>query len=574
MIRPRLMGFATAAIALVLAPALAQVPAAMDRVPSDAGIVISVKNISKLKAGIDSLAKSLGVPAEQMQGLMKVGEVLNMQGADADGSAALGLIGGGEGDEPEGVAVVPVRDYAAFVKNFGATGAGVEEIKLDEKPMYVKNLEGGFAAVSSNKTLVEKFGGKPGNGKSHETLMGATGKAIAESSDIIIVANIGKMGDQIKGGVSDFKDQMQMGMAMMGNGANDLSGLDKFMEGFIRDASAGIIGFRINDSGVTLDAGAHFKEGSDYGKYFASKGNASQLIAKLPNQAFLFAMAMDTSSPSIRSMIKDIQAFAKSMQPAGQEGGAPNMLPADFSDKSDGLAFQLGNSPAPMGGLFLNTVAYLHTSKPAELAKSMKEQMTAQNGKTIAGTTFTTSYEEGVKAGSITADAWSLKMQGDPEDPQAQMVNQMNFMLFGPGGLNGYTAQTEGGLIMTYSKNSELLSQTLASSKGGENMTADAEVKKIAGALPSGRTFEAYIGVKSLLDTVFGLLAPMGVVPQVEIPDQVPPVGMGATTDSGGLRFTIVVPTGVITTVKSIAEAMDQGGGEGDKDKGAGQPKF
>lgn len=573
MIRPRILGFA-AAMSVFLAPALADVPPAMDRVPADAALVISVKNISKLKAGIDSLAKSLGVPAADMEGLMKVGEVLNMQGADANGSAAMGVMST-DGDQAEGVAIIPVRDYAAFVKNFGATGAGVEEIKLDEKPMFVKNVEGGFAAVSSNKTIVEKFGGKPGNGKSHEALMGATGKAIAESSDIFIVANIGKMGDQIKEGATAFKDQMAMGMAMMGNAAGgDLGGLDKFVDGFVRDASAGIIGFRISDAGVTLDAGAQFKEGSEFGSYFAAKGNASKLLAKLPNQPFLFAMAMDTSSPGIRKIIKDLQAFGKAMQPEGQDAGGPNMLPTDFLDKADGMAFQLGNSPAPMGGLFLNTVAFMQTTKPGELAKMMKDQMVAQNGKTISGTTFTTAYEQGVKAGELTADAWSLKMQGDPEDPQAQMLNQVNFMLFGPGGLNGYTVQTEGGLVMTYSKNSDLLGQAVASSKGGENMSADADVKKISDSLPAGRSFEGYIGVKSLLDTAFGLLAPMGVLPQVDIPEQVPPVGMGATTEASGFRFTLVVPTGVITAVKSIADAMDQGGGGDDMDKGAGQPKF
>ena len=570
MILPRLLGLA-AAVSFVLAPAVADVPPAMDRIPGDAAVVVSVKNVNKLKTGIDALAKAIGVPAEEMQGLMKIDQVLKMQGADGDGSAAIGVMNV-EGDEPEAVAVIPVKDYNAFVKNFGGTGNGVEELKLDENPVYAKNIEGGFAAVGPNKALVEKFAGKPGGGASHEALLGATGKAIAETSDIVLVANIAKLGDKIKEGTQGFKDQMGMAMAMAGGGG-DLTAIDKFTETFIKEAQSGVIGFRIGESGVTVDLGAQFKEGSEYAGYFTAPGKASELLARLPNQQFLFTMAMDTSSPGIRNLLKAVKDMASKMQ--GDDKGGPGMFPADFADKGEGIAFQLGNSPAPMGGLFLNTVAFIKSSKPDELAKALKDDLTAMNGKTVSGITYTTTYEAAEKGGEAPADSWSMKMQADPEDDNAQMVNQMNFMLFGPSGLTGYAAPTDQGLVLTYAKNADLLKQALASSKGGgANAGSDAEVKAIASNLPAGRSFEGYLGVKSILDTVLGILAPMGVAPNVQVPESIPPVGFGATTQNGGLRFTIVVPTKVITSVKSIAESIDQGGAD-DMDKpGAGQPKF
>lgn len=550
--------------------AAGQVTPAMDRIPSDAAVTIAIKDMGKLKSGIESIAKALGVPAEAMGGMLQVDAVFSMQGLDAAGSAAIGIMSV-DGDEPDAIAIVPVRDYAAFVKGLGGTGSGVEELKLEENPVFVKNIEGGFAAFSPKKELVEKFAGKPGNAKAHEAMMGAAGKSIAESRDVVIVANMSRMGDKVKEGLQGFKDGMGMAM-MMAGGGGDLGFLDTFVDTFVRDASAGIVGANIAEDGLTLDFAAQFKEGTEYAGYFNAKGKASQLLAALPNQQILFAMAMDTSGPGMKTLMKNMEKFGQIMQPQA-DGGGPGMFPADWAKNSDGMAFQIGNSPAPMGGLFLNTVAYIKSSNPEAFQKGMKDSLKAVSGKTIQGITYTTTYQENVKAGERTADAWSMKMAADPEDPEAQMLNQVNFMLFGPNGLNGYAMKADGGLIMTYAKNADLLGQAVTASKGGDNMTADADIKVIAAKLPPDRTMEGYIGVKSLMDTVLGALGAMGMAPNIEIPENIPPIGMGATTDGGGIRMTVVIPTKVMTSIKAMAEAMDMGGG-GDDEDNAGQLKF
>lgn len=564
---------AVAAVALVAGRAMAQVPAALDRIPSDVAVAISVKDIGKLKAGIESMAKALGVPAAQMEGMMKVDQVLGMQGADVNGSAAIGILSL-DGEEPEAIAVLPVRDYAAFMKNFGGSGAGIEEIKLDTKPVYVKNIEGGFAVAGPDKALVEKFGGKPGNGKAHEALMGAAGKAIASTRDVVIVANISKVGDHIKEALAGVKESVDMAMMMAGQNA-DTSIFEKFSETFVRDGAAGIIGVGLTDAGLTIDFAAQFKEGSESAGYFASKGSASKLIAALPNQQSLFAGAIDISSPSMRKILKDIQQAAAKMQEAAGEKDAPGFLPSGWADSADGIAFQMGNSPSPMGSLFVNTVAYIKTSDAAKMGSVMKDGMLAVNGKTVKGMTYETTYQEGVKAGELTVDAWTMKMTADPEDPEAVQMSQAMGMLFGPNGLSGYTAKTDGGLVMTYAKNTALVQRALAAAKGGENMNADPEVAKIAAELPADRSFEGYIGVQGLVDTALAFMGMMGMAPNIAPPENIPPVGMGAATHDGGIRMTVVIPTKVMTSVKSLMEAMDGGGGNGGDDKGdGGQMKF
>lgn len=569
--RPRVLTMAVAALTALAGSVFAQVPSALDRIPSDAAVAISIKDVGKLRAGIEGLAKALGVPAADMEGFMKIDQVLKMQGADANGSAAVGIMSL-DGDEPEAVAVIPVRDYAAFVKNFGGTGTGLEEIKLDNHPVFIKSLDGGFAAAGPDKGLVEKFGGKAGNGKAMEGMIGASGRAISSKSDIVIIANVSKLGDKIKESMQGFKDGLGMAM-MMAGGDVDLGFFDTFGETMARDASAGIVGANISEDGLTLDFATQFKEGTEYAGYFSSRGKASSLLAALPNQPMLFSMAIDVSSPGMRSMMKNLQSFAKKLQPGGGQGDNPGMFPADWSENAEGLAFQIGNSPSPLGSLLVNTVAFIKTSNPDKVSKAMKDGLTAMNGKTVQGLTYTTAYQENVKVGELTADGWSMKMSADPEDPVALQANQMNSMLFGPNGLSGYSYKTEGGVIMTYAKNQDLLNKTVASLKGGENLIADPEIKKIAAALPAERTFEGYLGVQSLMETIMGVVGMMGMAPNVNIPENIPPVGMGATTDGGALRFTVVIPTKVITSVKSVVEAMNPDGGKDEKPD-AGQLKF
>lgn len=566
------------AMSIAMAPlALADVPPALDRVPADAPVVVAMKNVKQFSGGVHKLADTLKVPAEAMAGMKHVTDMLETPGLNADGSAAVAVLALDKGDDDEKgpiVMVVPVNDYAAFVKALGGKGEGLEEVKVQDEPVYVKDLGGGFAAVGPVKDLVDKFAGKAGSGKSFETLMGATGNTIAEGSDAFVLANMEKVGPGMK---EKMDDGLDMASAMAAQNAAQVEMVKGLVDNFFRDAQSGIIGLKMTDGGSKLDFGAQFKEGSELAKNFAAKGNASKLVSSLPNIAdgFLFAVAVDTSSAGLKSFFKGMaEAAQKNPETAKVLSG---LNPLQQIEKIDGMGFIMGKSPALMGGVFLNTSAFVKTSDPAGYIKTAKDAMTTMNGKTIEGITYATAYESGGgKVGDKAVDSWSLKMQMDPNNPAAQQMAQMQMMMFGPNGLNGYIAQAEGGVVMTYSKNGDLMSQALQAAAGGDKgLGGDAGVKAVQANLPAGRTAEAYIGIKSILETAQGFMGMMGggggnfVVPQ-----DLPPVGIGGTTDSGGVRASIYVPTQVMTTIKGFAESVKGGeGGEGGDDMDADKPK-
>jgi hypothetical protein len=61
----------------------------------------------------------------------------------------------------------------------------------------------------------------------------------------------------------ELKEQMEQMAQMGGAGANPagFAMMSGMMDGFVRDASSGVVGFKATDAGVSVDLGAQFKEG-------------------------------------------------------------------------------------------------------------------------------------------------------------------------------------------------------------------------------------------------------------------------------------------------------------------------
>jgi len=569
--------------ASVLMPwaALADVPAALDRAPADAPVLVSMRSVNGFVTNLEAFSKNL--PPNAMQGLTHVKDMLKTPGVNPDGSAAVALLSVDDnaGGKAPAVAIIPVKDYAAFAKGFGGSGSGTEEIKIEGKTNYIKSLDGGFAALGENKDLVEKFAGKPGNGAAIEKMIGANGKSAAEGKDAVVIANLQSLAPKLKEGFAKAKDQMKAMAAMTGNakGAEGQAAMIEWIEtGLTRDGQAGVLAFSLGESGVKLDMAGQFKEGSEWASFFTGKGKGGALTGSLPNDAFLFAMAVDTASPGLKKMFGQITDLQKKVGGADMFAG---LNPMAMIEKVDGFSFFFGESPAPIGGLFLNTTAFVRTSDPAGYAKTVKEVMTKLNGQKQNGISFTTSYTEGAeKIGDASADAWTMKMQGDPNNPASQMIGQMQQMLFGPAGMQGFIVPSGNGVALTYAKNKDLAAKAIAAAKAGNGLTSDAGVKSVGAQLPADRTMEGYIGVKSIMTTVLGFMSMMGGgAADLKVPQDLPPVGFGGTTDQGGVRVAVYVPAQVISAIRDMGQAMKGGGEEdemedGDKKEGAGQPKF
>jgi hypothetical protein len=547
---------------------LADVPPAMDRIPPDVYVVTTIRNLQQFQTSIEGLARQMGLPPDALNQLGSARQILQTPGLNAQGSASIALLDIEDSDQ-NFIAVIPVQDYRAFITGIGGQGEGIDEVEIEGETMFMKSLGDGFAAAGPTREIVEKFEGRAGHAKAHEEFLGATGRAIADDSGFFIVANMPRLAPRIREGMEAAMGQAQMMGAMMGGGMPNLARAQAASEAFLRDATAGVMGLRASERGARLDFGAQFREGSELAGFFNAPGQAGNLINSLPNQPFLFAMAMDASAPGLRKAMQELMPAAAAGEP---NTGALNPLRA--LEHADGIAVLWGTTPALMGGLFLNTVMYARTADPNAFVGWMSNSMKQLNGQQIEGMTYQTTMQEQQAAGR-QVQAWSVRMQPERNNPTAQQAAQMSMMVFGPTGMGGFVARAERGVITTFSRNSDLLEKSINAANTDTGLGQEEGIRAVSGNLPSGRTFEGYIGVRHILDTALGFMGMMGGGPvDFEVPENMPPVALGGTSSNGGLRMAIFVPTEVLSAISELQAAM---GGDDDweeDENDTGLPRF
>jgi len=575
------VSFGSAALSLALFAGIAQAkpPAVLDRLPSDAAVVVALRSVDSVHTQIMSLADTFGGgPLD----LGPIDDLITAGALDMSGSAGLAL-SFPEGEEAVGqpvpVALVPVGDYELFLETIeGETDGGIAHAMLEGEDAYFKQVEGGYVAVAQSPDVLAGFSGEGGNAAAHGKRLGSTGRRIADESDLLVVVNVEPLAPMIREGASQMSNQMAMAGAMMGQADQMTAQAAMFKslgEALADQGQAIVFGGTGGESGLQFDAGVQFKEGTTWAGYLDGGGRASSLLARVPDQPFLYAFAADFSTPGLKAMVREF---------VPEEGNPMGNLGAGFlsslMDKVDGEAMIVGSSPAGMmgGGLFLNAVTYYSGPDPEALAEQLGETIKGLDGEEFPGMKLTTSYtpESGQKIGETVLQEWSMASRMDPQ--VAGQMNTMMMMMFGPtGGPNGYMASSESGVVMTMSRNRDLAAKAIEAANSGDGFGSDAGVKGVARSLPGDRFVEGYLGMKEIGRMVTAFL-PMvtGQPVDVQVPEDLPPLGMGGVASEGGVRFTMFAPAQLVEFAAELAGALEGIGqlAPGPQDDAADRPRF
>lgn len=582
----RLRGLVAAtgvAIGLLAASAQA-LPPVLDRVPTNALVVITVPSLDQLEKTSTALTTSLNLPMPipRLQDMLAMGGF--GEGVDTTKSlAAVIMPGDMEAENPPMVILLPVSDYAGLLGNFGGNAtAGVDEVMIDGNPAFFKDIGGGYALMSPLKDLAQTFVAEAGNAKAHESALGKSNQAIADASDFIVIANIQGIRPLAEPHLGEMFEGMLAAtpMGMMGDGGPNLDNAEAMVTMFLEQGRTAVMGIKADGAGLSIELGAQFIDGSSMAETFAKGGNAGSLMRNLPKQPYYFAIAADLATPGMKRMAKHMmEASRQQAEEAAGDEAPPGMFMMQPED-IDGAAFVVGASPGAMmgAGVLINTVSYMKTSDPAAYIAKMRTAMGELDGAEFQGMTYAASYAEGATTVNGTAvDSWDVKIGGETDDP---MAGQAMAMIFGAaGGPNGYIAQANGGVVQTFSKNSVLMGEALKAAKDpAAGLASDTTLSQVAEHLPPNRLVEGYVGMKSILDMV-KMIGPMLGAPPMDVPAVLPPIGFAVTGGEGASRMTFFVPAPVLKTTSEIVQAFQQAGGPGEEDdaapkNGTGQPRF
>ncbi len=554
---------------LTASAASAALPAALDRVPTDALAVVVSPSVDRLDKNAAALLTAIEMPTvtSPAQLLSVVGL---SRGVDTAKPVALVLMAGNMGgDVPPALLLLPVSDYAAVASSLSAsdtTGALTGGTAAGEA-VFIKKLDGGYAAVSPMRSILEGYSGEGGMLAAHEKALGAMGVNVVENSDAALIANIPALAPMLEPGMEQLKGQlgaMTMMQGGMAQGLND-SPLDMAMQNFVRDGKVGVLGLKASGMGLTASLAATFKEGSELAKIFQGGGDSTPLLKKLPDVPFLFAYAVDLSSPTARTIIGNTNNIRET---TGQAMPAVTPGMAAFIDNLSGQSGMIMPNPAGlMGGLLARGVSYYASPTPDALVSQFNTIVTDLNGKTINGQSFSGVFNaDSTKIGSQTVSGYSLRMKAAPGSMAAGLEGAM----YGPtGGPSGFVAKTGSGVIVTTTPDQSVMSITLAAAEGKNALGGNRMLSQVQANLPSERIFEAYISPRPIIDQAAPFLAMMGQpLDQGAVPAEIPPVGLSVSVDEGAMRFDAFIPAPVIKTGISIAQSlqglMPQRGGQVD----------
>lgn len=548
-----------AVVAATCVVSLGKPPDALDRLPGNISAAVVVRDLAGINQKADSLLGALGPggPGEFFK------QALALPGLDADGSMAV-LTTGDIEDEDAWVVLLPVSDYKALARFGGATGSGEPEtVELIDMVGTLRNANG-YAAFASTPQGLAAIHEAP-DGAPIRDLIGPMGLDVADSADVLLIATPGGATPVIDEARQQFNDQFAMIAAMAGQGAlnADEGPLDGAVRAFEQDGRAAVVGLAITDGAVMLDLAVQFADGSQWATTFASGGDSSTLLSRLPTSDYLLALAVDTHSDVGRRMM------------AGKGGAVFSPLLASVQ----GVSVVMGPPPGMMGGMLVNTIAYLQTTQPDALLEQMHSTLTgldeAQPGENVPGVTFSGDFQAGATSlDEHSVDAWQVKVDVDPDDMAAQQATAPLGIMFGPaGGPGGYVTTAGNALLVTLGRNSRLMGSALKTAGAKAGPIQGEQMRTTAATLPPRRFFESYLNPNAVL----AILAPMAPMIGLDLgidPEQtpaMPPIALSVSSGGGGVRGRLSVPIGVVKIVQDLGGNQDK---PDNQKENSGQPRF
>jgi hypothetical protein len=568
-----------------LAPSRTQAADVMDQVPSDALAVLKVNHLQDTSTKVAALMQALGVtdfaPAmsDPLGSLLNQGGMVN--GIDKTGDAVMvvtnaawgGLTQQAPGEAPKQpplLVLIPVTDYKAFLGNTTvvSTDGDISTVHfknggVDEAQNSYVASWGSFAAVSPVKDTVSK---KPDGLK----IAGAAATEMTQK-DLCIYVNLPAVKTKLLPEMDKGRDALEAALqkSMAADATDNKTAIMKsvvnqlfvVLTQVITDAQAQTIGISIDKNGLTGTALTDFAPDSYWGKTMASVKLTDQpILAGLPAGKYLFFGGM-VADPQVGSKVFDdlVGPISKDMAGLGDQGKTVQQAIDGYKDMMGSMERQSMGMVAPsgqmgQGGLF-QMLAVTHGDAAKLKAGQLTQFTNQQEMMTSLGVPNSDMMKATVTPNAKTVDGISFDLlQLKPvqnNTPQAMQIAQMMNIMYGPGGLSMYTGVVDPKtLLMVMDGSDELLNNAITAAKADTDvLSATDPIKAVDAELPKARAAAFYIPLDVIISTAVSYARQFGFPVPVQIPPNLPPIGITLATQGSAFRADGHVPTPLVQSL-------------------------
>jgi hypothetical protein len=500
LLKRKIIASSLALMLISAAVASAAQPAVLQQVPDDAAVVVVVKNLKQLTTKLTNAGTRMKLPAIPEDLLATImGRFGISDGLDQNGSLAYALLDLGKGDQrgmPPFVIIVPTTDSKAMLKSLDSEApdaTGIMKVTLPNEP------DPGYAVVAGKYLVIAPESASLTRFLAHtgtlDKKISPESAAAFDANDIVLYANIPAFGPKTTDQIDSGRDLMSMQMAMNNTMDKTTSAiLDEVIGSMfdltkeaLKDSTAALVTFRLNDESATFGGSAQFKPDSPIGKFVAAqKAAPPATLTGLPDGKILVAAATNWDKNSIGPVFNKFvdQVLANpDIKENPQLADIKKMMEAEkgiFSGFSgEKIAFYAPTDPA---NGWINAVIIADLDDPQKSIDAAMLMTKLNLGTDAQGM----KVQQKVEPNAKTVNGVSLMKQTatyilkEDAPPQAAAGLEMLNKLYGPNGMVAYYGVVGKQLVAVMGSDDKLLESAITAAQAAD--TALAKNPEIAAA--------------------------------------------------------------------------------------------
>jgi hypothetical protein len=363
----------------------------------------------------------------------------------------------------------------------------------------------------------------------------------------------------------------QLGHAAIDQGFN-------VVDRFLQDAQATTLGLSIGKAGLTGNMIVAFEKGSYLGNLLGGmRTTDGPLLGGLPDEKYLFFGGSVQDPKRVTQLIDDLAGpIVAKLGALGDDGAKVTALidtyKAALANSDGGSVGLVVPTAAIQQGSLIRYIAVLRADAQKlldaqEQMATMQQGLMASLGVQGANMMKSTIVKNAKTVDGVSFD--SIKSDVDPaaNNGAAMQAQQMMSFVYGPDGATMLLGVVNPNtLVTTLGVDDQLLGSTIEAAKANKDVLT-AQVKAVDAELPKARAAAAYVDLAQIVTTALSYAHAMGVNMPVQLPPNLPPIGMslGTDPDAAALRMDGFVPTSLM---QSLVQAgfqmylqMPHGGG-------------
>jgi hypothetical protein len=539
----------------------------LNAIPQDALGFAVVHNLTDASRSVDDLARLVQAPAPELLNLAKTKTGMQ-KGLDERGDAAIVLTS--IDPRPKLVALAPVASFDEFFAalNVEEPAAGVVEVEIAGAPSLV-GRKGGYAALASanDRDALEQFLASTSSLTSDAQL--AVWLDANKASVVVTPRGIKQFLPKLTSGIRDIQAKLR---AMdEANGQTAAAGLELYANLFAA-AEAEVEQFSLAlrvDSAQTvyLTKRVQFNPGGIWAKWAAkTEPLDGDLLAGFPAEPFIVAAAGAFPSGAMDGLMK---LSVKLMQDQPGFQLTPQQV-QKYVELSTGMMRQVRSMrivlglPKPGTGLYGNASVIMAVDDAARFLKDYEKALSgmSQLAQEAKNPVIPTATSKRIALGEtealeVTMDLSAMTAFWPSGGPDPKMI--MQHMFGADGQLKVYLAPAdEHAVLMTYTSIERLKATLDFYGAKQPGLSDDPGVAKVAGALPAGSQFVAYISLSGVADVVRQVATAFPGGKASAIPDlpDCPPIGIAAKVAPLGIEGGLVVTADTLRAIgNTVAKA-------------------